>query len=66
MDLAHEMNEKDYYKFLQFQRNIFKVLQERGYYLKGITQEDLHDRENERLVAFVYEMWGDVLEFEKS
>lgn len=66
MDLAHEMRDDDYYKFLRFQRNIFTTLQERGYYLKGIKQEDLDIREQERLTSLVYVQWQELLEFEKN
>ena len=66
MELSREMDNKDYYKFLRLQRDVFHVLQDRGYYLKGINMEDLHDREKERCVQFVYKIWNDVLEFEKS
>jgi len=65
MDLAHEMNDTDYYKFLRFQRNIFNTLQERGYYLKGISQADLEQREQDRLTALVYKQWQELLDFER-
>lgn len=65
MDLAHEMTDDDYYKFLRFQRNIFQTLQERGYYLKGIQQRELDLKEQDRLTGFVYKQWQELLEFEK-
>lgn len=65
MELAHEMTDNDYYKFLRFQRNIFQTLQERGYYLKGINQGDLDGREQDRLTGLVYKQWQELLEFEK-
>ncbi len=66
MELSQDMNNEDYYSFLRFQRSIFRTLQERGYYLKGIDIGDLHTKERDRLADFVYKQWCDVLEFEKS
>lgn len=66
MELSQDMDSVDYYRFLRFQTSIFRTLQERGYYLKGIEIHELRTRERDRLADFVYKQWCDVLEFEKD
>lgn len=55
--------EKDYTEFQTFQKKAFAYLQDTGFYLKGITLEELHEDERERFIDYVFKIWESLGEF---
>lgn len=60
----NDVIDKDVLKFLRFQTSIYNLLQDRGFYLKGIKLDELDKKEVDRLARFCYRMWQHILDYE--